>query len=183
MQKTIPIAILAVALLFGISALAANKVVVVPLGSGAEGTDGQLQYNDNGRTAGADLYYDSEEPSLTVLNKINISNGEGFGVRLLPDPNNSIPGTFKLNWYQPNGGYVIFRINYEEVNFAVDIKVQKLNVRRVQYDLVYSEPGPCTSDKYGLTFMNNSYELCVCKPLPIIGSAYKKVGDLSSNCF
>jgi hypothetical protein len=52
MKKSIPNATLAIALLFGISALTADKVAVVPLGSGAQGTDGQLQYNDNGRTAG-----------------------------------------------------------------------------------------------------------------------------------
>lgn len=46
------------ALLFVFSAIDADKVIVVPLGSNskAKRTDGQVQYNEVGETAGAEIY-------------------------------------------------------------------------------------------------------------------------------
>jgi hypothetical protein len=37
--------------------MSADKVVVIPIGAGANGAVGQIQYNDGGQTAGADIYY------------------------------------------------------------------------------------------------------------------------------
>lgn len=34
------------------------------MGSSAKGTDGQVQYNDEGKTAGADVYYDKATGKL-----------------------------------------------------------------------------------------------------------------------
>jgi len=55
---------LATFLLFAVSTIAADKVVVVPMGSGAKGTNGQVQYNDNGSTNGAEVYYDKATKKL-----------------------------------------------------------------------------------------------------------------------
>lgn len=50
---------LVIVLLFAASAIAADKVVVVPLGSSkVAGNNGQVQYNDDGMIAGAEVYYD-----------------------------------------------------------------------------------------------------------------------------
>jgi hypothetical protein len=59
---------MATVLLISVSAMAQNKVVVVPMGSSsAKGTDGQVQYNDNGKTAGAEVYYDKATGKLEEL--------------------------------------------------------------------------------------------------------------------
>ena len=44
---------------------AQDKVVVVPMGSNtAKGSNGQVQFNDEGKTAGAEVYYDKATASL-----------------------------------------------------------------------------------------------------------------------
>lgn len=67
MGKILSVLILAVMFLIPISALAQNKVVVVPMGSNrASGTDGQVQYNDIGKNSGAEVYYDKSTGNLGV---------------------------------------------------------------------------------------------------------------------
>jgi hypothetical protein len=58
--------------------MAQNKVVVVPLGSSnAKGVNGQVQYNDNGKTAGAEVYYDKITGKLELPGELRTVDGEG----------------------------------------------------------------------------------------------------------
>lgn len=78
MNRAVFLVIVAVFLLYGFSALAADKVVVVPLGSSsAKGTDGQVQYNDNGKTAGAELYYDKSSSRLESRGEVRTTDSLG----------------------------------------------------------------------------------------------------------
>ena len=66
-KKNVSIISLLITVFFASFALAADKVVVVPLsGSKAAGVDGQLQYNDSGKEAGAEVYYDKESSHLGI---------------------------------------------------------------------------------------------------------------------
>ncbi len=48
-------------------ALAADKVAVIPLlSSKAAGTDGQVQYNDSGKAAGAEVYYNKNSSKVGI---------------------------------------------------------------------------------------------------------------------
>jgi hypothetical protein len=68
-KKVLSILTLATVMLFCMSAMAADKVVVIPMGSSAKGTTGQVQYNDGGKTAGAEVYYDKAivDPSFKTV--------------------------------------------------------------------------------------------------------------------
>ncbi len=79
------------------SALAQNKVVVIPLNSNkAAGADGQVQYNDGGNTGGAEIYYDKATGNVGIgtsapTAKTQITSGNTPGVRL--DQDNSQDAT------------------------------------------------------------------------------------------
>ena len=99
MKGTLSIFTLAALLLFSISAIAADKVVVIPMGSSARGTDGQVQYNDDGNTAGAEVYYDKTTGKLEVSGEVRTVDGSG---------NNRLwskgrPGASLLAHTDPNG--------------------------------------------------------------------------------
>ncbi len=68
---------LAGALLVAVSAMAQNKVVVIPMGSSGKGTDGQVQYNDEGKTAGAEVYYDKATGKLQLPGELRTVDGAG----------------------------------------------------------------------------------------------------------
>jgi hypothetical protein len=69
-EKRMSLLIVTTVLLFGVSSVAADKVVVIPLGSSAEGSDGQVQYNDGGKTAGAEAYLDKTNGKLEVRGEV-----------------------------------------------------------------------------------------------------------------
>ena len=63
------------------TAHAADKVVVIPLGKAAAsvaGTDTQMQYNDNGTQAGAEVYYDKSTGFVGIGNPTPITNLDVF---------------------------------------------------------------------------------------------------------
>ena len=67
MKKAISILFLITTMLFAQSVIAQDKVVVVPLSSNrAGGSDSQVQYNDNGRIAGANIYYEKSTGGLGI---------------------------------------------------------------------------------------------------------------------
>lgn len=54
-------------LLLSIPVFGADKVVVIPMGTNkASGSDGQVQYNDGGKLAGASIYYNKNDASLGI---------------------------------------------------------------------------------------------------------------------
>ncbi len=65
-------------LMSSLATAAPPKVVVVPLGgSKVAGTNGQVQYNDDGKIAGAEVYYDTSTGLLEVKGEIRSSDTEG----------------------------------------------------------------------------------------------------------
>ena len=71
---------LAVFVLMPTLAQAQNKVVVVPLSSNkAAGSNGQVQYNDSGKNAGAEMYYDKNTGRLEVHGEVRTVNESGTG--------------------------------------------------------------------------------------------------------
>jgi len=77
-MKTILSIIALAALLFPTYyVFAQNKVVVIPMGSGAKGTNGQVQYNDEGKTAGAEVYYDKATGKLELPGELRTVDGSG----------------------------------------------------------------------------------------------------------
>jgi hypothetical protein len=78
-KKTIAILISTVVVLIAMSAMAHNKVVVIPIGSSSSvaGTNGQVLYNDNGQTAGADVHYDKDSGKLEVAGEVRTVDGSG----------------------------------------------------------------------------------------------------------
>lgn len=79
---------------------AADKVVVVPFGSSAaKGADGSVQYNDGGKTAGAEVYYDKITGKLEVLGEVRAVDGSGNN-RLWSQGR---PGVTLLTHSDPNG--------------------------------------------------------------------------------
>jgi len=70
--------LLVTGMLFSSAATAHEKVVVVPLiSSKVAGTDGQIQYNDSGKTAGAEVYYDKTTGKLEVRGSIVGTDASG----------------------------------------------------------------------------------------------------------
>ncbi len=64
--------------IFSSAAIAADKVVVIPLSSSrAKGDNGQLQFNDNGNTAGAELYYNKNTGNLQTTGEVRITDSLG----------------------------------------------------------------------------------------------------------
>ena len=54
-------------MLLSIPVFGADKVVVIPMSSNkASGSDGQVQYNDGGKLAGASIYYNKSDASLGI---------------------------------------------------------------------------------------------------------------------
>ncbi len=64
---------------FPIFSLAADKVVVIPLNTATKvaGTDGQIQYNDNGKTAGSEVIYDKATKKLQTPGEIRTVDESG----------------------------------------------------------------------------------------------------------
>jgi len=89
---------LVMVLLVAVSAMAQNKVVVIPMGSSAKGTDGQIQYNDGGKTAGAEVYYDKATGKLELPGELRTVDGAGNS-RLW---GKAMPGSL-LTHTDPNG--------------------------------------------------------------------------------
>lgn len=84
MKKIIFMSCLSACLLVTGQAVAQNKVVVVPLSSakGVAGDNKQLQYNDNGTLAGADVYFNKDTGGVGIGNtspndKLSILNAIG----------------------------------------------------------------------------------------------------------
>ncbi len=77
MKQTLSLLIVATVLLFAVPLMAADRVVVIPLGSSAKGTDGQIQYNDDGKTSGAEVYYDKASGNLEVSGEVRTVNEQG----------------------------------------------------------------------------------------------------------
>jgi len=99
MKKVLSILTLATMLLFAMSVIAADKVVVIPMGSSAKGTDGQIQYNDDGKTAGAEVYYDKATGKLEVPGEVRTVDGSGSNRQW----GTGRPGTGLLTHTDPNG--------------------------------------------------------------------------------
>lgn len=100
MAKTLSILTLATVLLLGASAIAADKVVVVPLSSASTaGTNGQVQYNDGGKTAGAEVYYEKAGGKLETTGEIRTVDESGEG-RLW---GKGRPGIELMTHTDPNG--------------------------------------------------------------------------------
>ncbi len=78
-MKIIVIALYLSALLpAAMTAIAAEGVVVIPMGSTrAQGADKQIQYNDNGNTAGADIVYDKASGRLETPGEIRTTDAAG----------------------------------------------------------------------------------------------------------
>lgn len=114
------------------AAQAANKAVVIPLGSsGAKGTNKQVQYNDNGRMAGAEMYYD----------KVNKRVGIGT----------SIP-SYPLHVEKAVSTYIASLHNTSTSGLADGLLVRAdggdpLDVQRSGGDRVFAV------DRYGITYM------------------------------
>ena len=85
--------------MFSVSAIAHEKVVVVPMGSSAKGTDGQVQYNDDGKTAGAEVFYDKATGKLEVLGELRTLDGAGD----IRQWGKGRQGTTLLEHIDPNG--------------------------------------------------------------------------------
>ncbi|GAB4334073.1 MAG: hypothetical protein Kow0089_03160 [Desulfobulbaceae bacterium] len=108
-------------LMLALSAAAQTKVVVVPLnstkGTGPAGSDGQVQYNDSGQTAGAQVYYDKATGNLGVrtpgpLMDIHVTSGDTPTLRLEQDASQDwIPQTWDIS-----GNDALFSIN--DVTFS-----------------------------------------------------------------
>jgi hypothetical protein len=77
MKKALSVIALATLLIPAYSVFAQNKVVVIPMGSSAKGTNGQVQYNDNGATAGAEVYYDKATGKLELPGELRTVDGAG----------------------------------------------------------------------------------------------------------
>ena len=78
MKRTVSFLILTAVFFYYAPAMAADRVVVVPLGSSsAKGSDQQLQYNDNGKTAGAELYYNKTNRRLEARGEVRTTDGAG----------------------------------------------------------------------------------------------------------
>lgn len=77
MKKALSVITLAALLFPAVSVFAQNKVVVIPMGSSAKGTNGQVQYNDNGATAGAEVYYDKATGKLELPGELRTVDGAG----------------------------------------------------------------------------------------------------------
>lgn len=97
MQKVISFCFVTV-LLISVSAMAQNKVVVIPMGSSAKGTNGQVQYNDGGKTAGAEVFYDKVTGKLELSGELRTVDGAGNN-RLW---GKAMPGSL-LTHTDPNG--------------------------------------------------------------------------------
>jgi len=85
-------------LLASVPSMAQNKVVVIPMGSSAKGTNGQVQYNDGGKTAGAEVYYDKATGKLVLPGELRTVDGAGNS-RLW---GKAMPGSL-LTHTDPNG--------------------------------------------------------------------------------
>lgn len=99
MKKTLSVITLAALLFPAVFVFAQNKVVVIPMGSSAKGADGQVQYNDNGTTAGAEVYYDKATGKLELPGELRTVDGSGNS-RLW---GKGRPGTSFLTHTDPNG--------------------------------------------------------------------------------
>lgn len=81
MKKTLMITVILM-MGFSTSAVSQNNVVVVPLNSSrAAGIDGQIQYNDGGKSAGAEVYYAKDSGNVgigTLLpeKKLQVTGGQ-----------------------------------------------------------------------------------------------------------
>lgn len=118
MKQVLSILTLATVLLFVMSVMAEDKVVVVPMGSNAKGTDGQVQYNDEGKTAGAEVYYDKATGKLEVPGEVRTVDGSG-ATRLW---GSGMPNSRLLTHTDPNGycttdAGVKFALSYHMVSW------------------------------------------------------------------
>ncbi len=73
------------------TAISQDKVVVIPMGSDkAAGINGQIQYNDGGKDAGAEVYYEKATGAIGIgtsspSEKIHIVDGDTPAIRLDQD--------------------------------------------------------------------------------------------------
>ena len=98
-MKAISVIAVVALLIPAVSVFAQNKVVVIPMGSGASGTDGQVQYNDNGKTTGAEVYYDKATGKLELPGELRTVDGDGDNRSW----GKGKPGTGLMTHQNPNG--------------------------------------------------------------------------------
>ncbi len=179
------------------TALAANKVVVVPLGdldsNAAAGSGGQLQYNDNGETAGAEIYYDkdnkvlmapSDRDVLTVRPGFSIkAEQDRAAISIVPRGSNFEEYvSFYFSYYL--GGHEFMSLSRD----GLDLKNTNININTLDLNgyaklkPYSSAPVSCATSMRGTIVMNDDYDLCVCRPASL-GSAYKLVRDPNLNCW
>ena len=190
MGKSTLILTLIVVLFFNIQVFAADKVVVVPLVTGVSGTDGQLQYNDKGKTAGAELYYDKATKILKTDGEFHISDEAGYGIGLqyvIPqsdgDPYGSILDINPVDSAPAISIYLKRMVFSKRVGIMNQTPLATLDINGYaklrSYD---SAPVTCTENMRGTIVMNDDYDLCVCRPATL-GSAFKLVRDSNLNCW
>ncbi len=115
--------------LMSVSALAADKVVVIPLSSKVKitGSDGQILYNDNGEVAGSEMTYDKGTVDVKVPGEIHSSstgtaNMEPIAFGMLDKEGTVKRGTgnFTCSWNSTSERYeiIIEGENYFFTNYA-----------------------------------------------------------------
>jgi len=189
---------------FSIAAFAQNKVVVIPLsGANVAGTNGQIQYNDNGKLAGSQIIYDKFDNSLT-LPRTSIVVRPGLKIEaevghpsLLFLPYESMGEEHVSIYFEKalSGGRVM---DFSEGNITfssssvsvsnrlgvgVDDPLATLDVdgyaKLKSYD---TEPFVCTTSGYGIISMNSNYDLCICRPYNVT-KKWRKVADINQLCW
>ncbi len=110
------------AFLFASLANATNPVVVIPLKTNQiAGTDGQIQYNDDGKSAGAEVYYDKATGRVGVGTSSPTAPLEVKGEILTTDAN----GAARL-WGEGRPGVTIFNDTWTD-STMIGIQVASSN--------------------------------------------------------
>lgn len=137
---------------------------------GPAGSDGQLQYNNSGKLAGAEFYYFNQSQTVDIPGNLQIGDYLGMDSGNFTIRSNSEyatlayqggPYAHSLMYFYPDWSVSIFQklgVNIEDPQATLDINgYAKLKP--------YSEqPVSCTSSRRGTIVMNNNYDLCVCRP-------------------
>ena len=188
-MKKISLLLITFVLVSSCSALGADKVVVIPLSSSkVAGTDGQLQYNDNGKLAGAEFFYLDGYKWLQTL---------GGEIRLWDEP-----GMYGVSLEYAEGGdfqithlgmiditkmiiseNIVGFTDTGKVGVATLTPMATLDINGYTKLKAYnSAPIPCTVEARGTLSLNNLYDLCICKPFGL-ASLWLKVEDTNQNCW
>lgn len=147
------------------------------------GSNGQLQYNDNGTLAGAEIYYSNQNPQLDILGTLRINEDLKIG-NIAVDANFSIttaphkallkidpaPCPYCVAAIELKPGFITLMSDYVVAGNRVviggaGIPQATLDVNGYAKLKPYSSPPvSCTPSRRGIIVMNGNYDLCVCKP-------------------